>query len=205
MVQPIELGPIDPPAIGIFPADDFDGVQHQKAISVELKRPVGRREFKVLFPAGTRIMSSNLPTGGEWLVEIVVPYQGFESRLEFAEECGGDHPTLIHCFTGGRETSVNKVAAANDQVGLEGIHEFGGPIQPCRGILFSHRMAIGQKTEAQWLEAGIQRNTPQNGWDEHLGCNNRSETCEKIPTTQTGRWETLYRHGHGHISVLSED
>ena len=74
MIQPIELGPIDPTAIGIFPADNFDGVQHQKAVSMELKRPVGRREFKVLFPAGTGIVSCYLPTGSEWFVEIMVSY-----------------------------------------------------------------------------------------------------------------------------------
>ncbi len=100
---------------------------------------------------------------------------------------------------------MNKIAAADDQVGLEGIHEFGRPIQPCGGILFSHGMAIGQKTKAQRLEAGIQPDTPQNGRNEHLGSNKRSETAEKIPTRHTSRWDTLHRRGHGHISVLIKD
>jgi hypothetical protein len=63
---------IDPPTVRVRSSHDFDGIEHQKAVTVERKRPIGLLEAEVAAPPPARIMGRWGAVPLERFIEIMI-------------------------------------------------------------------------------------------------------------------------------------
>ena len=68
--------------------------------------------------------------------------------LKFLKEGVGKPPTVLHLLSRGLKSPMNKISSPDDEIWLEGVHQFRRTIQPNWGIMLIHGVAVREKTES---------------------------------------------------------
>ena len=75
----------------------------------------------------------------------MISNQRLQAGIELTQEVIRYNPAVLHDLARGIEATMHKVAPSDDQVGLQGVHEFGSPTQGVGSVMLSHRVAVREK------------------------------------------------------------